>query len=448
MGRIPDRDGKRWFWTMKERILTRLGLRVVHGGATAPFSISSHDRLSHTHVIGQPGTGKSTFLENSILGDIQNGFGVAVIDPKGDLARRVLDRIPPGRADDVVYFDPSDKTHLVPLNILALNNNVDRDFVINNAVETLGAFWPTGMMDRALHILKRLILTLQASGRPQTLLGVPRLLFDDNFRRWIVYKRADKNRSVANFWYEQYSKKWSRGQRTEWTMSVVNKLDLFNDHPLKFIIGQARNTFNIRRAMDDGKIIIINLAKGRIGEKNANLLGSLWASALKASAFGRDELEEATRLPFYGYFDEFQTFTTTAFISALAEGRGLGFGLTVAHQGLGQLTPEIKGAVQTNTSNLTAFRVGGTTAEELQKQFNNEVSPGQLTELDNYQAYMKAKVGKESLIPFRILMHPPQFESLGMRKQIIKHSRKNFAVNRHEISRKHRRWEKAYDYER
>lgn len=437
---VFQRSPEGWFWTMNNPLKTPLGDRISHGGQAAPFSQAAGDRLYHTHIIGSTGTGKSTLLENLILADITAGHGVALIDPKGDLAPRILDHIPTRSAKKVIHFNPADEKWIVPLNILAIDAQAKKPLIRANTIEALASFWADSWGPRAEYILNRLILTLQECDRPQSLAGVTRLLVDPGYHQWVV-KRAAKHPKVAQFWFDQYST-WTKGQRSEWTMPVINKLDLLSDEPLSHIIGQVKNTFSIRRAMDEGGILIIDLSKGRIGEKNANLLGSLWASALKSVAFTRVDQLATSRKKFFVYIDEFHNFTTQAFVKAFAELRGFKVGLTVAHQGLEQLAPELRAAVLENAGTLISFRVGGATAQTIASEFNDEVAPGQLTDLDNYQAYIKPIVEGKSPVPFKLNLYPAQFKPTDQMGIIVPRSARQFGVHRFELDKKFRRWQK------
>ena len=415
-----------------------IGERVASAGKTSPFSQSVQDHLSHVHVIGKTGTGKSTYLENAILGHLARGISVAVIDGKGDLAQRLLARVPRERATRVLHFNPADPERIVPFNILRPREALGSSLILSNTLGALEAFWDASWGARSGYITKRCLHTLLECTRPQSLAGVSRLLFDEGYREWVV-ERASHHGKVRRFWKQEFSS-WTRGQREEWTMPVKNKLDLLSDEPLFHVLGQRTNTYSIARAIDTGSLILIDIPKGRVGEAECNLLGSLWAAHFKALGFAR-----ANRRPCIVYIDEFQNYTTSDFVRSLPELRAFGIGLVVAHHSLEELGAATQSALLSNAGTLIAFRVSGRDARRLSEEMNGDVSAEQLTGLSNYEAYIKPLVGGESHIPFHLKMYPPRFPVTGQKEIILHRSREQFGRPRAEVTRALSRWQAFYD---
>jgi hypothetical protein len=226
-----------------------IGDRIAHGGASAPFGQEISDRLYHTGIVGQSGTGKSSLMASLILADIDAGdVGVALLDPKGDLADYVLARIPPHRAPYVQYVNPADGQYAVPLNLLALDpGSMKPALVLQNTLEALKSYWGESCGPRLEFILLGCLRTLLACRRPQTLLGVTRLLLDPAYRDWVL-ERTPRTPKLEQFWFQQFYK-WTHRERVEWTMPVINKLDLLSEEPLSFILGQTSNTYRLRKTM-------------------------------------------------------------------------------------------------------------------------------------------------------------------------------------------------------
>lgn len=424
----------------EKRIL--LGERISAGGQSSPFAQSVRDQLSHVHVIGKTGTGKSTFMENAILGAITQGVATVVIDGKGDLVQRVLERFPAERARRVLHFNPGDKERLVPFNILNPKDAIDPNLILSNTLGAIASFWDSSWGARSGYITKRCLHTLIECARPQSLAGVSRLLFDEGYRQWVVDRAVHPK--VNRFWKQEFSS-WTRGQREEWTMPIKNKLDLLSDEPLLSALGQRSNTYSVQKAMDTGMTILVDIPKGKVGESESNLLGSLWVSHIKALGFARAHLPEEKRKPVLVFIDEFQNYTTTDFLKAFPELRALGIGLIVAHHSLDELrAEEARLALLANAGTLVAFRVSGKDAKKLSEEFNGDVSPGQLTGLSNYEAYVKPILGKESHIPFHMKMYPPRFAVSGQKDVIIKRSSKQFGRPRGEIEAALARWQSHY----
>ena len=338
------------------------------------FGIKTDDRRRHVYVIGKTGMGKSVLLENMAIQDIQNGHGVAVVDPHGEFAERMLDFVPSNRVNDVVYFNPADLDYPITFNIM---EKVDPEYRYLIASGLMGVFkkiWPDVWSARMEYILRNAILSLlEYPG--STLLGVNRLLADKDYRQKVVDKITDS--SVKAFWTNEFAKYPDRF-REEAVAPIQNKVGQFISTPLiRNIIGQVKSSIDMREIMDKGKILIVNLSKGKIGEDASQLLGALVITKLQLAAMERVNVPEHERRDFYLYVDEFQTFATDAFATILSEARKYRLCLILAHQYVAQLdsmgergkNTKVRDAIFGNVGTLITFRVGADDAEFLKKSF-------------------------------------------------------------------------------
>lgn len=335
------------------------------------FGIKRADRRAAMYVIGKTGTGKSTLLETLITQDIAHGEGVALLDPHGDLAEKVLRSIPEKRRGDLLYFDP---VALEPLAFNPLENvpPLRRPLAAAGLLEVFKKIWADSWGPRLEHILRNSLLALL--DQPSATLGdILRLLTDSSFRRHVASRI--QNPHVRSFWLEEYEGYPARF-RAEAIAPIQNKVGAFVTNPIVHrIVGQASDSFDVRRVMDDGKILIVNLAKGKIGEDAAALLGAMLVSKIGLAALSRADVPEETRRDFYLYLDEFQNFTTLSFTSMLSELRKYRVNLILAHQYLAQLDLAIKSAILGNVGTIIAFRVGMEDAEIIAKEFYPVFAP-------------------------------------------------------------------------
>ncbi|NIA11985.1 MAG: type IV secretion system DNA-binding domain-containing protein, partial [Nitrospiraceae bacterium] len=386
-----------------------------------PFAIKEKDRRHHIYVIGKTGMGKTTLLENMIVQDIHQGRGVGVLDPHGDLAKRLLDFVPRGRINDVVYFNPGDLDWPFALNPFEHVAAERRSLVAASLMAVFEKLFSSSWGPRMAHILRNCILTLlEVPGA--TLLGVPRLLYDIRYRDKALAKVTDPK--VNDFWINEFST-YQSGFRAEAIAPALNKVGAFLTSPLvRNIVGQARAKVNFRVLIDHGKILIANLAKGAVGEENQALLGSLILTKLQLAAMERVDVEEEQRRDFHLYCDEFQNFASPSFIEILSEARKYRLDLTLAHQYMEQLDSQVRGAILGNVGTLIAFRVGASDAEELEKEFAPELSWRDFIHLSPYSFYIRLCIDGVTSRPFNADALPPRNRPrTSYRETIIRVSR-------------------------
>ena len=348
------------------------------------------------YVIGKTGTGKSTLLETLISQDIAHGEGVALLDPHGDLAEKVLRNIPDERKGDLLYFDP---TAAEPLSFNPLEHVPPdkRPLAAAGLLEVFKKIWADSWGPRLEHIFRNALLALL--DQPDATLGdVLRILVDASYRRRVVSRV--QNPHVRSFWLEEYEGYPARF-RAEAIAPIQNKVGAFVTNPIIHrIVGRASDSFDVRKVMDEGKILIVNLAKGKIGEDAAALLGAMLVSKMSLAALSRADVPEDARRDFYLYLDEFQNFTTLSFASMLSELRKYRVNLILAHQYLAQLDILIKSAILGNAGTIISFRLGMEDAEILAKEFYPIFAPVDLVSLPNHQIYLRLMVDGMASLPF------------------------------------------------
>ena len=409
------------------------------GGDPQLFGILIADQRQHIYIIGKTGSGKTTLLRNMIIQHITQGHGVGLIDPHGDLAEEILNHIPPRRANDLAYFNPSDLEHPVGLNVLANVAPDDRHLVASGVVSAFKGIWRDSWGPRLEYILYNAVAAL-LDCRNATLLGVNRMLTDPQYRAKVIRQIQDP--FIKVFWAEEYENYDERFQR-EAIAPIQNKLGQFLLNPvIRNILGQVRSKVDIRFVMDNERLFIANLSKGRLGHDKANLLGSLLTTQFQLAAMARGDRPEAERRDFYLFIDEFQNFSTDAFASILAEARKYRLCLNLSHQYIDQLSLPIRQAVFGNVGTLIAFRIGYPDAEVMEKEFGNEFPAIAIADLDRYEAIVKLLEDGSNLQPFRAKMLPPLENRIGRKDKLIRHSRQRFAVLRAVIEGKLNRWMK------
>lgn len=413
-----------------------VGTRHVWGG-TKPFGLRRADRRLHTLIVGKTGTGKTTLLRNLILQDIHAGEGVGVIDPHGDLAEEVLAHVPSWRAEDVVYFNPADEEHPIGLNLLAPSFRGRDHLIVSGVVDVFKSIWRDFWGPRLEYVLYATIAAL-LDCREATLLGVQRMLVDEQYRRWVV--RQVKDPVVAAFWTREFAH-YDRRFVMEVIAPVQNKVgQLLMAPPIRNIVGQVRSKVNFRFMMDDRRIFIANLAKGRLGSDKVNLLGSLIVTQFQLAAMSRADLPEERRRDFNLFVDEFHNFSTDSFDSVLSEARKYRLGLVLSNQFLGQLRASTREAVWGNVGSMIAFRVGEADATLLERQYGGGFALRHFVELSNHEVCVKLLVAGEDQAPFWGRTLPPLDLPCGRKETLARRSREKYATVREKVEGKINRW--------
>jgi hypothetical protein len=391
------------------------------------FGIKERDRTRHTYVIGKTGMGKSTLLENLAIQDINNGEGLCVLDPHGSMAEKLLDHIPESRIKDVVYFAPFDGEYPIGLNVLEKVSPDKRYLVANGVMAAFKKLFKDQFSARMEYILNNIILALLENDG-QSLLGVNRMLTDKEYRKFIVSNVTDP--TVKNFWTQEYAN-YTDKFAAEAAPAIQNKVGQFVANPLiRNIIGQEKTSFDIRELMDNKKILIVNLSKGKVGEGNANLIGSLLVTKIYLAAMSRAdagpyELEKLP--PFYFYVDEFQNFANESFASILSEARKYNLALTVAHQYVEQMEDEVKAAVFGNVGTMIVFRVGASDAEIFEKEFAPTFIMDDIVNLSAHQIYLRLMIDGVGSQPFSAhTLDPIQQPAHSVAQAIIAHTRATY----------------------
>lgn len=377
--------------------------RVTHLARTnfrnrrVAFGVRQADRRSHMYLVGRTGTGKSTLLETMIRQDIASDRGLALCDPHGDLVQRVVAAVPEARRQDIVYFDVPDTRRVVGFNPLEAVPPPRRALAASGVLDAFKKLWADSWGPRLEHILRNCLLAL-LDQPGATLADVLRLLDDKEYRKRAAGRVADPQ--VRAFWLREFPGYPAR-LRAEAVAPVQNKVGAFLANPvLHAILTQPRSTFDPRRVMDDGRILLVNLSKGRLGEDAAALLGALLVARLGVAALARADTPPDDRRDFLLYLDEFQHFATPSLVTMLSELRKYRVGLVLAHQYLGQLDEEVRDAVLGNAGTLISFRVGLADAELLEKEFAPEFSAYDLVNLPNYHVYLKLMIDGVVSRPF------------------------------------------------
>ncbi|OHA20341.1 MAG: hypothetical protein A2849_01025 [Candidatus Taylorbacteria bacterium RIFCSPHIGHO2_01_FULL_51_15] len=410
-------------------------------GKRVPFGIKERDRSRHMYVIGKTGMGKSTLLENMAIQDIRNNHGVCFIDPHGKTADLLLDYVPEHRLKDVLYFAPFDMDFPVAFNIMEDVGPDKRHLVVNGLMATFEKIWVDAWSARMAYILQNTLLAL-LEYPDSTLLGVNRMLVDKEYRKLVVNNVSDP--SVKSFWVDEFAKYTDRYTQ-EATPAIQNKVGQFTSNPLiRNIVGQSKSTFDLRKLMDEHKIIIVNLSKGKVGEGNANLLGSMFITKVYLAAMSRADVteQELQKLPnFYLYVDEFQSFANKSFADILSEARKYKLNLTLAHQYIEQMEEEVRAAVFGNVGTMAVFRVGAFDAEFLEKEFAPALLAEDLVNLGIYQIYLKLMIDGVTSPPFSAVTIPPiERQPKSYREEVLAHSRTTFARPREIVENEIKEW--------
>jgi len=410
------------------------------------FGIKTDDRRRHMYLVGKTGMGKSNLLENMAIQDIQAGNGIAFIDPHGEAAEKLLDYIPSWRVNDVIYFNPGDVAYPTAFNVMEITNPEYRNLIASGLMAVFKKIWPDVWSARMEYILNNTILALLEYPN-STLLGINRMFSDPEFRAKVVEKVTDP--IIKAFWVNEYAK-YNQKYEQESTAAIQNKIGQFIANPLmRNIIGQVKSSIDMRKIMDEKKILIVNISKGMVGEDASRLFGAMVITKLQLAAMSRQNISEEERTDFFCYVDEFQNFATDSFVNILSEARKYRLSLILANQYLGQLeemsaggkSSRVKDAVFGNVGTIITFRVGAEDAEFLEPEFTPEITIEDFVNLGKYHVYLKLMIDGITSAPFSATTLPPMEKmTVSEKEKIIHASRERYSVRREVIEEKITKW--------
>jgi hypothetical protein len=423
----------------REDDIVYIGHRNVWGGEE-PFGLSRADRRHHMYCLGKTGSGKTTLLRNLILQDIEAGEGVGVIDPHGDLSEELLDHIPPSRTDDVVYFNPADIDFPIGFNLLRTVPKDVRHLVASGFVSALKSIWRDSWGPRLEYILYASAAAL-LDCENASVLGIQRMLTDEHYRTWVVNQVKDP--IVRSFWRDEFDR-YDRRFLTDAIAPIQNKVgQLLMAPPVRNIFGQVRTKIDPTFMMDNRRIFIANLSKGKLGPDKASLIGAVLVTQFQLAAMARAGVPEKKRTDFYLYIDELHNFSTDTFASLLSESRKYRLCLTLSHQYSTQLREEVRDAVFGNVGTIVSFRVGEADGHTLERQFGNSFAASHFSELGNFEVCVKLLVNGEHNYPFTGMTYPPLSFDYGKRENIVNRSRQKYSTPRGLVEDKIDRWMQA-----
>lgn len=392
-------------------------------GIKKPIRLSMNDRRRHTYIIGQTGTGKSVLLENIAYQDMMDGRGFAFVDPHGDSVEALLGKVPKERVEDVIYFNPGDMSNPVGLNMFEFDHPDQKDFLVQESINMLyGLYDPghTGIVGPRLeHIFRNCALLLMSDPAGGTFIDIPKLLIDDEFMKSKLKYVTDQ--TVLDFWTKEFPDSKRSNESGEVISWVVSKFGPFiSNDAMRNIIGQTKSGFNLREIMDNKKILLVNLSKGRMGELNSKLLGIIFVMKFQAAAMGRANVPEAEREDFCLYVDEFQNFATDSFESILSEARKYRLNLILGNQFMTQLTDKVREAIIGNVGTVISGRIGVTDAEILVKKFSPTFDQEDLTKMPNHQSVTSVMINNVPSAPFSMSWIPSMGEPNGQLSDALK----------------------------
>jgi hypothetical protein len=410
----------------QEEAVSLLGVTNFRGDNQI-FGMNRKDRSRHVYILGQTGTGKSGSLELFTLSDIYYNQGFAVVDPHGDYAQDMLKYIPANRIDDVVYFNPADTAFPIGFNPLQVNDPTLKGHTTSELVGVLKRLFADSWGPRLEYILRYTLLAL-IDYPNSTMLDITRMLTEKKFRQDVISCVDDP--VVKNFWVTEFAS-WNDKFASEAVAPVLNKVGAFTANPMiRNILGQPKSTFDIRKIMDEGKILIVNLSRGLMGEDNAGIIGAMMVTKIQLAAMSRADIPEPERRPFYLYVDEFQNFATDSFAVILSEARKYALNLTIANQYISQMSQPVRDAVFGNVGTILSFRISPDDAPFLTKYFEPQFEPGDIIQQHNRHFITSMTINGEKAPAFsaKTLNLPPQPTSYV--SQIIELSRQRYAVER------------------
>lgn len=407
------------------------------------FGIKKDDRRRHMYIIGKTGMGKSNLLENMAIQDIRNGEGVCVVDPHGEFADKMVRAVPTHRINDVIYFNPADSEFPIAFNILEAVEEDKKNLVASGMMGVFKKIWPDVWSPRMEYILNNTILAL-LDYPGSTMLGVNRMMSDGDFRKRVYPKIKDP--VVKSFWINEFDK-WEDKFRKEAVAAIQNKVGQFlSSWVIRHIVGQPKSTIDMQDIMDNKKILIVNLSKGRIGEDAMRLLGGMIITKLQLAAMARVNIPEEEREDFYLYVDEFQNFATESFANILSEARKYRLDLVLAHQYINQLSNDqntvVRDAIFGNVGTIISFRVGADDAEFLEKEFEPVFMMNDLVNLEKYHVYLKLMIDGIAGDAFSATTLPPAdlSDTKDNAEKVINTSRERYGKSREKVEERIARW--------
>lgn len=372
-------------------------------GTKKPIRLSTNDRRRHTYIIGQTGTGKSVLLENLAYQDMMDGKGFAFVDPHGDSVETLLSKVPKERVEDVIYFNPGDMANPIGLNMFEYESEDQKDFLVQESINMLYSLYDPGhtgiVGPRLEHIFRNAALLLMADPAGGTFIDIPKVLIDPDYMKSKL--KYVKDQTVLDFWTKEFPASQRSNEAGEVISWVVSKFGPFiSNDSMRNIIGQTKGGFNLRDIMDNKKILLVNLSKGRMGELNSKLMGMIFVMRFQAAAMGRANIPEDQRVDFSLYVDEFQNFATDSFESILSEARKYRLNLILGNQFMTQLTDKIREAIIGNVGTVISGRIGVTDAELMVKRFQPVFEAEDLIKMPNYQSVTSVMINNVPSAPF------------------------------------------------
>ena len=421
---------------VEDEKLTLIG-RTDFRNTEREFGIKMIDRMQHCYVIGKSGGGKSKLLLNMIKDDIMEGRGVIVVDPHGELADETMSIVPPSRIKDTIIFDPSDREFPIAFNLLEEVGEDFKGMVASGFVGIFKKIFGYSWGPRLEHILRNTVLAL-LDHPDSTMLSIPRMLTERSFRDEVIDHIKDP--VIADFWVNEFGSMDNKFQ-TEAVSPILNKVGQFLSTPtIRNIVGQKRSAINIRQVMDQQKILIVNLSRGKIGEDNAALMGAMMITKVQLAAMSRADVVASERPACFLYVDEFQNFATESFAVILSEARKYGLGLTLAHQYIAQMSEEVRDAVFGNVGTIISFRVGATDAEYLVKEYTPVFDEVDLVNLEKYHIYIKLLIDGLAVPAFSAITLAPPETSSEYLKEMIQHTHDSYASARNDVESSIEQW--------
>ncbi|KKS70228.1 MAG: hypothetical protein UV41_C0032G0006 [Candidatus Daviesbacteria bacterium GW2011_GWA2_42_7] len=402
------------------------------------FGIKRIDRRRHLYVVGKTGIGKSRLLELLLISDIQGGQGCCLLDPHGDLADELLMFVPEERIEDVVYVNPADRDFPIGFNPLEpVNDSEMRQHLSTFFIAIFKKLFAFNWNPRMEHIIRYITLALLETP-DSNILGIPRMLSDTTFRQRVIKQIQDP--VVKSFWVNEFSA-WNERFANDAVIPILNKVGQFVSNPIiRNMVGQRKNVLNFGKFMDEGKIVLLNISKGKLGDDNTALLGSMFITKIQQAALSRAKMREEERRDFYFYVDEFQNFATDAFSSILSEARKYHLDLTIAHQYIAQLPDDVKATAFGNVGSIVTFAVGGDDAAYLTREFSPVFNAEDMINLNVREMYVKMSVDGKVAPPFSARTINVPKPSFDYSIEIVNKSRMKYGKNRTSVENEIAKW--------